>query len=54
MDWGLIRSNEPGKKFLRSKLLYPVWFYYYAMVSNLIMRFIWVLGVIKFSDAWVG
>jgi EXS family len=53
MDWGLFRSSERGKRYLRGKLLYPVWFYYYAMVSNGVMRFFWVLGVIRFSQPWV-
>lgn len=50
MDWGLLRSQEKGKRYLRPQLLYPTWFYYYAMVSNAIMRFFWILGVIPFSD----
>ena len=43
MDWGLLRSNDPGKKYLRSKLLYPVWFYYYAALTNLMMRLMWIV-----------
>lgn len=50
MDWGLFRSNERGKRCLREKLLYPVWFYYFAMGSNLLMRFIWVLPL--FNEAY--
>jgi len=52
MDWGLLRSKEKGKMFLRSKLLYPTWFYYYAIISNFIMRFFWIISLIKFDD-WV-
>jgi hypothetical protein len=51
MDWGLLRSSEPGKKYLRDKLLFPVWFYYYAMISNFFMRFFWILGVLPASVA---
>ncbi|TNV71791.1 hypothetical protein FGO68_gene14733 [Halteria grandinella] len=43
MDWGLLRSNEPGKKYLRPKMLYPAWFYYYAAFSNLLMRCMWIV-----------
>lgn len=43
MDWGLLRSTEQGKRFLRQKIMLPQWFYYYAIVSNLVMRFAWVL-----------
>jgi hypothetical protein len=53
MDWGLLRSKEPGRKFLRHKLLYPTWFYYYAIVSNFIMRFFWTLTLINVSGTWV-
>lgn len=53
MDWGLFRSNEKGKKYLRSKILYPFWFYYYAMISNFIMRFFWILGILTFPT-WVS
>ena len=52
MDWGLFRSQSPGRRYLRPKLLYPVWFYYFAMASNLVMRFAWVLGVLSFPQ-WV-
>jgi hypothetical protein len=45
MDWGLIRSTEPGKLGLRPKIKYPAKFYYVAMVVNLILRFYWVVGV---------
>lgn len=48
MDWGLLRSKEPGKKYLRPKLLYPAWFYYYAIVSNFIMRFFWIFTLFKY------
>jgi hypothetical protein len=53
MDWGLIRSNEKGKLYLRPKILYPAWFYYYAMASNLFMRFFWVLSVFTYPT-WVN
>ena len=46
MDWGLFRSKSKGKKYLRSKLMYPVPFYYYAMVSNFFLRFFWILSLI--------
>jgi len=55
MDWGLIRSNEAGKRYLRPKLLFPRWFYYYAMASNCVMRFFWATNLIH-TDAnhWVA
>ena len=45
MDWGLFRSNEPGKKFLREKTLFPRWFYYFGLLTNTILRFFWILQV---------
>jgi hypothetical protein len=55
MDWGLIRSTEPGKYGLRPKIRFPARFYYFAMVVNLILRFFWVLGVFTFAfDTKVG
>ena len=52
MDWGLLRSNKPGKKFLRSKILYPSWFYYYAIISNFILRFFWIFQIFAY-DRWI-
>lgn len=46
MDWGLFRHFEnDGKRFLRVKLTYHPYFYYYAIVSDLILRFAWVLSI---------
>ena len=42
MDWGLLRTKETGKWGLRHKLMYPVWFYYFAAVTNLFLRFVWI------------
>jgi xenotropic and polytropic retrovirus receptor 1 len=53
MDWGLLRSLEPKKRFLRTKLLFSTWFYYYAAVSNLILRFVWALPLIKTLPEWI-
>lgn len=50
MDWGLLRSKEPGRRFLRPKTMYPVGFYYYAMISNFFLRFFWVLSLLPASD----
>ena len=46
MDWGLFRSKEPGRYMLRKDLGYPAKFYYFAMVTNLLLRFFWVLSII--------
>ena len=47
MDWGLLRS-EKGKKAkwgLRPKIIFPAWFYYFAVVTNLLMRFMWIINL---------
>jgi hypothetical protein len=49
MDWGLFRSTETDKLFLRSKILYPQSFYYFAIVTNLIMRLMWLLPFFKYN-----
>lgn len=55
MDWGLFRSDQPGKRYLRPKLLFPLWFYYYAMASNFVMRFFWATNLIPTdSHHWVA
>ena len=54
MDWGLFRETPgKGKRFLRDKLLYPTWFYYYAMISNFFLRFFWVFGLIVFDGSYI-
>lgn len=53
MDWGLLRSKERGKYMLRSKLTYPVYFYYYMIVSNFFLRFFWILGLLTYPF-WVN
>ena len=48
MDWGLLRSTEPGKYALREKMKYGVNFYYFAMTTNAILRFFWVVGIFAY------
>ena len=48
MDWGLLRSTESGKYALRDKMKYGVKFYYFAMTTNAILRFFWVVGMIAY------
>jgi hypothetical protein len=49
-DWGLFKTKKPGRKYLREELKYPVLYYYFAMVTNFFLRFLWVLGIPSFSD----
>jgi len=42
MDWGLLRSSTRNF-LLREKILFPPKYYYFAMITNFILRFTWVL-----------
>ncbi len=42
MDWGLVRCNQPGKYGLRAIINYSPVFYYYAIVSDFLLRFTWI------------
>jgi xenotropic and polytropic retrovirus receptor 1 len=55
MDWGLIRSKEKGRYMLRHKVLLPKWFYYYAIVTNLVLRFSWItLLYAAYMPVWIN
>jgi len=45
MDWGLCRTKEEGKYGLRDKINYHPYFYYYAIVSDFILRFFWIVPI---------
>ena len=49
IDWGLCRIWKGENKFLRNNLMYPKWFYYFAIMSNLILRLAWVLTLLPDS-----
>jgi hypothetical protein len=48
MDWGLLRSSEPGKYGLRPTLSYDPKFYYIACIVNFMLRFFWVFQIFGF------
>lgn len=55
MDWGLLRTTKPGRRFLRDKILYPAWIYYIAAFLDLLLRFAWVLSLLPmliFAEFW--
>lgn len=42
MDWGLFDSYKPESKFLRDEMVYSsTLFYYFAIVEDFVVRFIW-------------
>ena len=49
IDFGLLRSKQPGRYGLRDDILFPGWFYYFAMVEDLILRFFFLIPIFKWS-----
>ena len=45
MDWSLFKGTKPETKYLRDSILYPKYYYYFAMTTNFILRFAWLLTV---------
>ncbi|XP_065090148.1 solute carrier family 53 member 1 [Ochlerotatus camptorhynchus] len=46
MDWGLFEAKANDNKFLRDEVVYSSnWFYYFAIVEDLILRFGWTLSM---------
>ncbi|KAK2159064.1 hypothetical protein LSH36_159g04020 [Paralvinella palmiformis] len=46
MDWGLIDKNAGENRFLREEIVYAhKGYYYFAMVEDFILRFVWTLTV---------
>jgi len=45
MDWGLLRQNTPGHphRFLRDKINYHPYFYYWAIFSDGVLRYWWIV-----------
>mmetsp|Transcript_26286 Transcript_26286/g.35092 ORF Transcript_26286/g.35092 Transcript_26286/m.35092 type:complete len:94 (+) Transcript_26286:2021-2302(+) len=56
MDWGLCRSNKKGDphRFLRAKINYAPGFYYWAVFSDFILRYIFILFWFKIGDPESG
>ncbi|KAH9498993.1 Xenotropic and polytropic retrovirus receptor 1 [Bulinus truncatus] len=46
MDWGLVDKNAGDNKFLREEIVYAYKaYYYFAMIEDFILRFLWTLTV---------
>jgi hypothetical protein len=45
MDWGLFRNldSKSPNFLLRNKIMFPRWFYFYAIVVNLALRYLWLV-----------
>ncbi|KAJ8668179.1 hypothetical protein QAD02_009842 [Eretmocerus hayati] len=47
MDWGLLDSNAGENKFLREEVVYSSSsFYYFAIIEDFILRFVWVANLV--------
>ncbi|XP_037026723.1 xenotropic and polytropic retrovirus receptor 1 [Bradysia coprophila] len=45
MDWGLFDKNANENKFLREEIVYSsTFFYYFAIIEDFVLRFIWALA----------
>ncbi|TDG45029.1 hypothetical protein AWZ03_008530 [Drosophila navojoa] len=44
-DYGLFKIWRGKNIFLRKRLIYPKWFYYYAILADLSIRFFWAFEV---------
>lgn len=49
-DWN-VAHTKAKHRFLRNKLLYSKYYYYFAMVSNLLLRCSWTLSISN-TNAW--
>ncbi|XP_060535438.1 solute carrier family 53 member 1-like [Cylas formicarius] len=46
MDWGLLDKNAGENRFLREEIVYSsTFFYYFAIVEDLVLRFTWTANV---------
>ena len=53
MDWGLLRGTKGGlQTFLRDRIKYPPYLYWFSAVTNLILRFAWISSMIS-KSTWL-
>lgn len=47
MDWGFFSKEDGGNKYLREELVYSnTWVYYLAIVQDVVLRFLWTVGLV--------
>ena len=50
MDWGFFDKNAGDNKFLREVCIYSSkWYYYFAIIQNIVLRFIWIVRIYDIS-----
>ena len=52
MDWNLGRTFKTNF-FLRDKIVYPKYMYYFAIISDFILRFFWLLNLVD-TSSWLN
>uniref|UniRef100_A0A1B0CQI8 EXS domain-containing protein n=3 Tax=Lutzomyia longipalpis TaxID=7200 RepID=A0A1B0CQI8_LUTLO len=54
MDWGLFDAKAGDNRFLREEIVYSsTWFYYFAIVEDLILRFGWTLSMSLIEGGYI-
>lgn len=55
MDWGLFDKNAGENKFLREEIVYSsTFFYYFAIIEDLLLRFAWALSFTLTEMKYIG
>ncbi|KAG7202378.1 hypothetical protein KM043_018697 [Ampulex compressa] len=55
MDWGLLDSNAGENRFLREEVVYSAaGFYYFAIIEDFILRFVWIASFILVECEYVS
>jgi xenotropic and polytropic retrovirus receptor 1 len=50
MDWGFFDKNAGDNKYLREVCIYSSkWYYYFAIIQNVVLRFIWIVRIYDIS-----
>lgn len=50
IDFGLVRTKQPGKYGLRDQINYHPYFYYFAIIENIILRYFWIIPIFEWSQ----
>ncbi|XP_032679557.1 xenotropic and polytropic retrovirus receptor 1 homolog [Odontomachus brunneus] len=55
MDWGLLDKNAGENRFLREEMVYSATgFYYFAIIEDFILRFVWIVSFILIELEYVS
>ena len=54
MDWGLMRAYPGSYRFLRDRINFHPAFYYWCIVTDLILRFWWIVSLFTITAGKEG